>query len=286
MDVSLADTYDRIKSETRAPGVVTPPPMSYSTYRNQAATQCEELKDQCGKRILLDIYCKVLPLDSNHISGSQGDMKKDIDNFLTNKDMTSSQYLTSCGEKTKAPLIEFVLRSLDNIGKDFMKEAEDTWKDSQKAGIKPPPPLADPDSKKVESQLLEVQKDTDYESFVNEMKQKTVNKIIKDVSDVIIDKKTEKDMTVRLDKTPKANMESPVVVAIDHVYNKLWKEDVDITPEIEDQIVGMSIRESTLNLLDLAFRQPESELRQFKSRVQLGRGHVITESVITSLKKK
>ena len=74
-------------------------------WRNKAVQCCNNLKDKCHKHLLLDIYCKILPLDSDFIDGHYGMMKQDIDSMLTNKGMTATQYMTSCYESTNAPLL-------------------------------------------------------------------------------------------------------------------------------------------------------------------------------------
>ena len=90
-------------------------------WRNKAVGHCKHLKDDCCKHLLLDIYCKILPLDSEFVDGHQGMMKNDIDCMLKNKGMSATQYLTSCYESTNAPLLEFIIRSINNIGKSYME---------------------------------------------------------------------------------------------------------------------------------------------------------------------
>ena len=145
MGESLTDFYDKLKTglsqdrPTVNPNLINVNADS-TAWRNQAAKERDKLKEGCAKRILLDIYCKILPLDKEYIDGNQGQMKSDIDSFLANKNMTATQYLTSGYEKTNAPLLEFLLRSTDMIGAQFMKEADETLKDAQKNNIQLPPP--------------------------------------------------------------------------------------------------------------------------------------------------
>ena len=156
MSDSLTDFYDKLKSgidrDRPKPGsnlmTVGGPGNAQSNpgalaWRNQAVRERDKLKEDCCKKIIIDIYCKTLPLDKDYIDGNQGQMKSDIDSMLASKNMTATQYLTSAYEKTKAPLLEFVLRSTDLIGAEFMKEADETLKDAQENNVKIPAPEAD-----------------------------------------------------------------------------------------------------------------------------------------------
>lgn len=266
-------------------------------FKQKASIECDKLKDKCCKHLILDIYCKVLPLDSEFVLGNRGMLSSDVDGMLASKGMTASQYLTSCSEKTKAPLLEFVLRSVDNIGKVFMKEAKEKLKDAQEQEIDVPAPEApDPEENEdVASQLVDVKKDTEYENFIDKLKEKTIKKIVSDVSKIISDKKEEKDMT--FDPQPDAvgagdagtegvpaegdeapALESTTSVAIDFLQAKLLSEGVQIDASAQENMIGMAIREATLNEINACFRQPDTDLRPFTTRVRMGRGYVINES--------
>jgi len=389
MDKSLTQFYDELKSEINQKPKVETPLMNVSSFngnqnspgainwRNQAAKECDNLKDGCYKRLLLDIYCKVLPLDSDFVAGNQGMIKSDINDFLGNKGLTATQYLTSGYEKTNAPLLEFILRSCGNIGKEFMREASEKLKDAQENKIDIPPPEADPDNKEIGDQLVDIQKDTEYENFIDKLKQKTVSKIVSDVSKIISDKKEEKNMTFdpnpvgdvpslesaenvegpfnmlskareqeivarktygkdsdeykKAQKTvrtsegiyskavseykksfkkdaeplvepatetpalvspaitqgmPLNQNESVVCLIIDHIHKNLWKENVELTPELNEEIIGLAIREATLNMIDLSFKYPDSEFRPFSSRIRFNKGVLVTEKTIKDLIEK
>ena len=84
MDTNLTQFYDELKQklnndETPTTNVTKISttyggPLSNSpnavTWRNKAAMQCNHLKDCCHKQLLLDIYCKILPLDKEFIDGN------------------------------------------------------------------------------------------------------------------------------------------------------------------------------------------------------------------------
>ncbi|MCM1230754.1 MAG: hypothetical protein NC489_11520 [Ruminococcus flavefaciens] len=256
-------------------------------WRNMAAHHCDHLKDDCRKHILLDIYCKILPLDDDYKCKHHGQMAGDIDAMLANKGCTASQYLTSAYESTHAPLLEFVLRSTNKIGELYMEAANDKLKDAQEKDIELPPPEAPTvDDEDVSNQLVDVKKDTEYENFLDKLKEKTVNKIVADVSKIIAGKKEEKEMTFTTSSPSdkEASMESAVSVGVDYIQKRLMQENVDhLTEAAQDDVIGMAIREATLNELDIVFDLPGSSFREFATRVRMGRGSIITESAITGI---
>lgn len=287
---NLSQIYDDLKSDLsrpeKTPNLINVGSMQNSPgaelWRRKAVDERNKLTDACCKHILLDIYCKVLPLDAGYVDGHTGQMKSDIDSMLNQKGKTATQYLTSGYGETKAPLLEFILRSTDNIGKKFMKEADETLKDAHENGIDIPPPKSDPESEQTEEQLVDIKKDTEYENFIDTLKDKTIKKIVNDVSKIITDKKDEKDMT--FDTTPIADTqvatESTISVAVNYINQKMWKENVSLTPELKDEMMGLAIRESTLNIIDLTFKQPRSEFKEFASNIRFGKGVLINENVI------
>lgn len=267
-----------LKGTMEHPGVVK--------WRAKAAREAEKLKDTYRKHIIIDIYSNILPLDKDYIDGHKCQMKSDIDNMLDKKDMTPTQYLTSCFESTNAPLLEFILRSTNNIGKQFMEEADETLKDAQENDISVPEPTAPVEDDEIEGQLVDVKNDTEYSTFIDKLKQKTIDKIVDDVSKIINNKKEEKDMT--FDTTPEdgAVAESTVGVCMDYIEKKLITENVEINPELQEEIIGMAIRESTMNQIDLAFGLPNSSFKNFATRIRFGKGVILNESVVTYLAEK
>lgn len=289
MSDSLTDFYDKLKTDLSQDRPAANSNLvnvaDGTAWRNQAARERDKLKEGCCKRILLDIYCKILPLDQDYIDGNQGQMKSDVDSFLANKNTTAAQYLTSGYEKTNAPLLEFLIRSTDTIGAQFMKEADETLKDAQDNNVQIPPPESDVNNKETQNQLVDVQKDTEYQTFIDKLKEKTVNKIVADVSKIIADKKEEKEMTFNPTPDEETVTESAVSIGMDYIHQKLWKENVEMSPVIQEQMIGLAIRESTLNQLDIVFAQPYAELAQFSSRMRFGKGVLINESAVSYLKE-
>lgn len=256
-------------------------------WRNKAVVERDRLKDDCAKHIILDIYCKILPLDDDYKCGHHGKMKDDVDSMLVTKGMTPTQYLKSCYDETKAPLLEFVIRSVDNIGKNFMEEADKKLKDAQENDMAIPEPKADsPEDEEIANQLVDIKDDNEYESFIDKLKKKTVDKIVSDVSKIISSKKEEKDMT--FDPKPiadeQAATESVVSVGMDYAQSKIMMEGANSIPEeIEEDMIGMAIREATLNQIDTVFRQPDADYRRYSTRIRLGKGYVLNESSISYL---
>jgi len=253
-------------------------------WRNQAAREVEKLSDGCCKKVLTDIYCKIIPLDTDFVAGNQGQMKQDVDDFLASKNMTATQYFKSCHEKTKAPLLEFILRSCQNIGKQFMEEADKTLKDAQKNNIDVPPPVADADNEDISNQIVDITgNDMEYDTFIQVLKKKTIDKIVSSISNIISDTKDNKDMEFNPKPRVEPSMESAISIIVEHIHKKLWKENMEITSNLNEQIIGLAIREATLNQIDLCFRQPDSEFIPFRSKIRFGKGALVTESAIRGL---
>jgi hypothetical protein len=286
MDATLTDLYADLKKDVNTPMIRQSMSVTQddSGWRNKASNECDKLKETCYKRILLDIYAKIIPLDSSYVTGNMGVMKNDIDSFLQSKNMTATEYLKSCKESTKAPLLEFVIRSCNNIGKAFMEETNEQLKDAKENNITPPLPEADPDAEEVRNQLVDVQSDDEYEGFIDKLKKKTIDKIVNDVSDIINKKKEVDDLSFNpksvVDSAPE--FESTVSVALNHITHQLMKENVEITSDIYDDIVGLAIREATLNIIDQTFKQPMSDFKTFSSKIMYNKGSLINESGIAS----
>lgn len=298
---TLTQFYDKLKSQLdgpqggqvspminvqRNPGGLDKSPAALM-WRNKAANHAEGLKDKCRKHILVDMYCKIIPLDDDYVCGHHRQMQTDIDNMLDRKGMTASQYLTSCYESTHAPLLEFILRSTDNIGNSYLEDAKETLKDAQENDVK----LSEPkepsiEDKNVEDQLVDITQDSEYETFIDKLKQKTINKIVNDVSKIISDKKEEKKMT--FDTTPGVDnptTESTVSVGVDYLQKNLWNESASLSPADQEGMIGMAIREATLHQFDVVFDQPGKTLKEFTSMINFGKGAVINESTITYFKE-
>lgn len=254
-------------------------------FKRKAVDECNKLKDRCYKHILLDIYCKVLPLDDDYICNHKGKFSDHIDSALDCKKMNATQYFKSAAEETNAPLVEFVMHSIDNIGKAFMEEEDAKLKDAQENNISVEPPKApDPeDDPEIENQLVDVEKDEEYETFIDKLKKKTINKIVADVSKIIANKKEESDMT--FDTQPIADQnamgESVVTVAMDYAERKFITEGVEINDSMRDDMIALAICEATLNQIDTVFKQPNCDMKNVMRSIRMGKGSVMNESAIT-----
>lgn len=257
-----------------------------TVWRNKAAKEAECLKDKCYKHFLVDIYCKISPLDADYVDGHHGQMCGDVDSMLAGKDMTATQYLTSCYEATHAPFIAWLLRAGENAAKQYMEDADAELKDAQEKGIDlPDPKPAAVEDEDVKEQLVDVKSDTEYDTFVDKLKQKTVNKIVADVSKIISDKKEEKGMTFDTKSTDEMGaMESTVSVALDYIQSKVFTEAGNVTDDQAEEVMGMAIREATLNQLDVAFGLPHTSFREYATRIRLGHGYIVTESAAAMIR--
>jgi hypothetical protein len=286
-NMDLTTFYDDLKSrhdeDNTQPTFNTVPvntPMAVNKWKHHAHQQADKLVDDCRKHLLVDIYCKIIPIDDDYVDGHHRDMCHDVDAMLKAKGMTPTQYFKSCSQTTnKAPLVEFVLWSTDQIGKSFYEKQEEKLKDAQEKDIEIPEedaPNIDEDED-VNNQLIDVKNDPEYTTFIDKLKEKTVNKIVSDISKIINDKKEEKKMA--FEPKDEAEMESATSVSFDYLQKHMMKESVDCSSMTEDML-GYAIRESTLNMIDQVFRQPYSDLKSFSSRIHLNKGTVINESAV------
>lgn len=285
---SLSDLYNQLKSDVASPSTkgqdfVKP---NAVVWRNNAVKERDALQDRCCKRIILDIYSNSLPLDDDYKNGNMGLLKQDMDSFLTQKNVSGIQYLKSAYEKTKAPLLEFVLRSVNAIGDKFMEEAEEEKKNAEENNITPPEPKADLSDENVDSQIVDIKDDMEYDSFMQKLKKKTIDKIVKDVSNIINNKKEEKDMEFDSDDSNSSEdlggeipelKESTVYAAMNQINSLLLNHHRHMD---NDMVMGMAIREATLNEIDQVFQQPSGVFKEYASNLRFNKGSVITESTV------
>lgn len=285
---SLGSIYDSIKSSNTA---VNSNPLLGSAptgdaLKFQLGKKCEQLKDNCYKHILLDVYCKILPFDKEFVDGHIGQMKGDIDAMLQNKGMSPAQYMTSCYNATKASVLEFVMRSVNNIGKAYMEENQKEIEDAQKDGMDVPMPDVPEDpttDENINDQLVDVENDIDYNQFVDTLKKKTIDKIVADVSKIISDK--DEDAEMSFDPKPigeiQEELESTTSIGMNYLQYKLIREGVDVSGMTEE-LLGYAIREATINQFDMVFNQPGRSFKEFASRVRFGKGFIINESAVAA----
>lgn len=252
-------------------------------WKRKASDCAKELSNDCAKHIILDIYCRVIPFDNDFVQGNQGMMKADIDNMLASKGMSATQYLQSCANNTKAPMCEYVLKMCNLIGNQYLEKAKEKLKDANEKGLNIPNPEK-PDietDEEVSNQLVDIKDDPSYQTVMDKLKEQTESQIIEDITKILTDKKKDKDMAFN-PKGATATTESTTFIAMDSIQSRFMKENVDCTP-IMDDIMGLAIRESTLNIIDECFKMPKSDIASFKSNMKYYKGSVITESAISSL---
>ena len=253
-------------------------------WRMKAVKCRDKMVDDCRKHIIVDIYCHTCPLDQDYIDGNMGQMKQDVDKMLGGKDMSATQYLTSAYEKTKAPLLEYLLWSTEAIGRQFMEAADEKLKDvTDKAIDLPDPETPNADDPEVEQQLVDIKKDSEYENFMDQLKAKTVKKIVSDVSKLITDKKEEQSMEFnpaasqeKLANEDDAVEESVFGVCMDYLVRGIGPMMESV--EDQDELMGLSIREATLNEMDRCFEMEGSSLLHSRRRINMGKGYIVNES--------
>lgn len=305
---TLEETYKRLH-ESYNPKVMPRPTTVNHGYnlsnpkqlavRNLLVKESENLRENCSKRILLDIYMKVLPFDDGYAAGNRGTCQSDVDAYLANKKMTGVQYFQSAYERTKAPLLEYVIRSIDDLCKAYVEEGQEKAKEAEEAGIDPPEP-AEMEEEEVDSQLVDVEKDDEYEDFIEELKKKTVNKIVDDISALIQGNQEEKDMTFdpqsaspefgesgnilrrrkRLQEYKREN--TPIAIPMDYMSKKALTENTELGLE-DDQFFGMAIKEFTFHVLDNVFEMDGKKPEHFANKIRLGNGVIVHQESVQVL---
>ena len=271
--MSLNNLYNNLKNEISGP--ISSNQMFHvgndseaHRWHHKAMLNANDLKDKCRKHILMDIYCKILPLDDDYVKGHMGQMDDDINKMLDMKGMTPTQYFTSCSESTKAPFVEFIINSTKEIANAYMEKQDEVLKDAKENDIElPEPEVPDIEEPEVKSQLVDIESDMEYDNFVDALKKKTIDKIVDDVSNIIAGEKEEKDMTFN------PVQESTVGVVMDYIQKKTWNEDVD-----QEQMIGLAIREATLHEFDCVFNLNGKNFNEYATRIRLGKGYLFNES--------
>ena len=318
---SLTQFYNDIKknpemadrmSPTILPGEPTP---ARERYMSAVHNFAHGLKDDCAKHIILHVYCHMNPLDKDYIDTNKPKMAGDVDNMLASKGMSSTAYLTSCGEKTKAPVLEFVNRSLDFIAQDYIERMVAQYDEADELGVELPPPTVAPttDDPAVRSQLGEITSDDQLDSALDKIRAQTRSQIVDNISKLIIDKKNEKDMTFSpeedntdakaaarqaLDKQnnqqqaqqqpqqqqaqPAPQSESAMQVCMNFIAQHQIMENVHPDKKMQDYLMTMAIRECTLYEMDKVFAQVDRfDESPFIESIERGNGVVVNEVSIT-----
>ena len=317
---SLTQFYNDVKKNPETAGTMSTPftPANPTPARERYMSAihhfADGLKNDCAKHIILHVYCHMNPLDKDYIDANKPKMAGDVDNMLASKGMTSTAYLTSCGEKTKAPVLEFVNRSLDFIAQDYIERMVAQFNEADELGIQLPPPTEAPstDDPAVKSQLGEITSDDQFDSALDKIRAQTRSQIVDNISKLIIDKKNEKEMTFSpeedntdakaaareaLDKQSSQQAqqqpqqqqaqqapqsESAMQVCMNFIAQHQIMENVHPDKKMQDYLMGMAIRECTLYEMDKVFAQVDRfNEAPFIEAVEKGNGVVVNEVSIT-----
>jgi len=276
---SLTDMYQDIKSRLYQ-GNNSPEARRFNPGKFQATTiqSADKLTNDCAKHIIVDIYCHILPFDRNAngtIDGvSQKDLNSDIDKMLATKGTSPIQYLKSCYEKTKAPLVEFMINSTDIMRKTYMESAEEVGKDAEEKNLDVDPPEGSTEDEQIASQLVDVEGDVDYTNFIDQLKQRTIDRIVNDITDIINDKKEDANMVFQ----PQSEMtESVVGCGMDYLIKEVGPKLNGITETVRDQIMGYAIREAAMYEMNDALQMNRIG-ENILTNLKLGHGILINES--------
>lgn len=279
----LLSTYELLSKRYGETTPTTPPATKQSSvaFRSQLSKESDRMREECCRRILLDIYIRTLPLDDDYIKGHRGMLKGDIDRMLDSKGMTAIQYFQSAYGETKAPLLEYVLRSINAVVSDFREEVEESRREAEER--KMDAPSAKVEEEDIESAIVDITSDTEYETFINTLKKRTADRIVKDISKLIEDKDDEVNMTFN-PKTDDAKTEStsPFTVIMNYATKSAMRTNPDASVS-NDGVIGMAIRESCLYTIGMVMGIENANMRHLESHLNLGKGIVVTESAVAGI---
>lgn len=169
-------------------------------WREKLNKHCDSLKDKFCRHILVDMYCKIIPLDHDYVCKHQQRMANDIDDFLANKGMTSYQYLTAAKENTKAPLIDFILREADRTAKEYYERCCKKIREDKKKGINRYAEEANTDFNTMQAYTIGVRENPEYIEAAKLLYEKTLKKAVSDVKEIVDSK----------DQYPDENKQDPM----------------------------------------------------------------------------
>lgn len=291
----------------------------YNTFwRQKINHHCDKLKNRCCKHFILDIYCRTVPLDHDYVCKNKRMLSDDIDIFLDKKKMSPLEYLTAAKDETKAPLLQHLLDESDMLTHDYYEKAYKEMTENEKRGIKVKvnEPTVE-DQAELDRSLVDTTEDSEYKQFVQTLKEKTRDKIIKDVTNLIEAKDADKDLEFKPgegdkpnkkmqneleqkakakaraefrpeeEKDEKVKEESVLLQCMDFGSKKFLKEEIEMTPELNEQMIGLAIRESTLCNIDKVFkmRNHAEELQKLSTNLFLDKGFVFNKENLNKLIK-
>ena len=209
-------------------------------WREKLNKHCDDYKDKFCRHILVDLYCKIIPLDHDYVCKHQHRMASDIDDFLANKKMTSYQYLTAAKENTKAPLIDFILREADRAAKQYYEACCKEMNENCKKGIKLDPKKAKDDKKSLQEATERIRKDSEVQLSVDRLAEKTKKAVKDGVEGAIVDNKDqynkENDKQNKNDKN-KSLINTSLKDQIGQTENQVKKESEEFTiDQLNEQI--------------------------------------------------
>ena len=247
------------------------------------ALKCrDELVDNCRKRIIVDLYCHILPLDKEFIDNNKGLLANDVSNLLASKGMNATQYIQSSSDNTKSPMLEYIKYMTKLIGDEYMKEADEKLKDAKDKKIDiPEPEVPDVETNpEINDNIVDIEEYRDYDNFMDILKDKAKKQIVNDITKEIEDRQQSDEM--KFDPKPVAEIEeqteSVTSIALHYINKQFMKENVEITESIQDEMIGLAIRESVINMMDKTLKMENSAFNECVTRIRSGKGIVVNDN--------
>lgn len=228
-------------------------------------------REACSKHILLDIYSKILPVYQEDLNNNNQFVYDDIDAFLNNKNQSATQYMKNAYERNHAPLLEYMINSINAITNEYIREADEEDKKNNDDINIDPEPIDDVSEEELDSQLVDIKKDVEYDDFIDKLKKKTIKRIVDDITNLLKDKQGEDNMKFELPQ----NESSEFLIALNHINEYCMKNNIDAD---DDSRIMLAVREATLNMIDKTFDYPQCSGRQYYAKIRSGNGIIVNES--------
>ena len=278
--MDLMSVYNNLKrEEDEQVEIVNQPRMNPNAQldpgmRREIDKMGDQHREHVCKRILLDIYCRIIPLDKSYIDGHRGELQGDIQKFLDKKGTTALQYIVDSRNKTSAPLMDYLTTAANNSKQEFVQTTtEEMNRDLKETGKLPTLRAVGPDFS-IENELEDIKDDPEYQAFVSKLKEKTSETVVKDVTNVLEKEAQGKDL-----KFNPTTEDSIIEQSMRFMNVKLIQENVDVNKEIEEKMIGYAIRESTLNTIDKVFNHPPRS----KGSISLNHGYIVNTDTLKQI---
>lgn len=232
--------------------------------RREIGKKCDDYKNQLATDIITYWRDKIDPDDTDK---NKENIQADIDLFLKGKDIGAYQYLKSAKENTNSPYIEMILNHIDDVVKQYKEEAEEELKQDVIVTKDIPDPEDIPEKNK------DIKDDIETKSFIDDLRKKTINTIVSQVTKIINDSKETNNMNFSINTNEKVNM---IEECINWMTESALRDGKEF--KLNDDILELAIRECVMHEFDVLFKFESSNNDQFVKKIRNNKASILNES--------